>query len=220
MGPEIAIYLERYKSVYIEIPKVACTSIKTRLAELLNVELERGNPHQTKFPSVDFELTERGPLYPGLFSFAFVRNPWDRLVSCYRDKICLAVDGFTESTIRPGVADCLARFDSFQPKMPFAAFVEAVATIPDEEADTHFRSQYTFVSNLSRETAVEYVGRYESIIDDLHHIQRMSGVPLVSIPRLQAAPSVVRYRDYYDARSRDRVADRFHIDREMFGYEF
>lgn len=35
-------------------------------------------------------------LFPGLFSFSFVRNLWDRLVLCYRDKVRGEVDGFTE----------------------------------------------------------------------------------------------------------------------------
>ena len=34
MGPEISILLRRYDAVYVEIPKVACTSIKAELARL------------------------------------------------------------------------------------------------------------------------------------------------------------------------------------------
>lgn len=218
MGPEIAVYIEPHEAVYIEIPKVACTSIKVALARMLSVDLVEGNPHVSDFPSTEYNLSKSGYLYPGLFSFAFVRNPWDRLVSCYRDKICLEVDGFTRSTIRPGIADCLARFDSLLPSMSFDEFVRAVASIPDSAADDHFRSQYTFVSNLSGEVAVDFIGRYESIVEDLSSIQRHVGMEL-SLPWLQAASSK-HYRDYYDSPSRNIVADRFGTDIELFEYDF
>lgn len=85
--PRTAVLLEAYNAVYIEVPKVACSSIKIALASLLGIDLDAlgGNPHEVDFPA---PRTLAGPgLYAGLFTFAFVRNPWDRLVSCYRDKI-------------------------------------------------------------------------------------------------------------------------------------
>lgn len=218
MGPEIAVFLEPWRAVYVEIPKVACTSIKVALADMLGIELEGGNPHHTAFPSVDHIWSDHGPLYPGLFSFAFVRNPWDRLVSCYRDKICLEVDGFTSSTIRPGIADCLAGFDAFRPEMPFDEFIDAVVSIPDEGADAHFHAQYTFVTNRSAEVAVDYLGRYETLAEDIARIGEQLGLPALELPRLQTS-SPVRYQDFYDRRTRDLVAERFEIDIRLFGYD-
>src|SRR5262249_52924101 len=136
-----SILLERYHAIYIETPKVACTSIKTVLARVLGISLveTQGDPHRVRWPTPDEAPSRSGSLFPGLFTFAFVRNPWDRLVSCYRDKIRGEVDGYTYFTIRPGVANCLARFDAFIPGMSFADFVMAVASIRDEDADGHFR---------------------------------------------------------------------------------
>src|SRR5947199_7233885 len=109
--PEIdGIVVSRYAAVFIEIPKVGCTSLKSICAQLLGLDLKGvgGDPHQVRYPTIVAERSGDA-LFPGLFSFAFVRNPWDRLVSCYRDKILGEVDGFTHFTIRPGVANCLAR---------------------------------------------------------------------------------------------------------------
>lgn len=220
MGPEIAVLLKSCGAVYVEIPKVACSSIKVALARMLNMSLEDGNPHEMVFPSAACDLTDDGPLYPGLFSFAFVRNPWDRLVSCYRDKILLEVEGFTSSTIRPGIANCLAGFDEFWPGMSFTEFIDAVASVPDEFADAHFRSQHTFIVNRSSNVAIDFLGRYESLNNDLARVQKLANLPELKLPRLQAASTRVRYREFYTRRSRERVAERFQTDIGLLGYEF
>lgn len=221
-GPEVSVLLEPYGAVYIEIPKVACTSFKVAFAQLLGIPLEDtgGDPHQANFPAPPIPPSCSGLFYPGLFTFAFVRNPWDRLVSCYRDKIRGEVVGFTNFSIRAGVAICLADFSDFTPNMTFDDFVAAVASIPDEQADAHFRSQSTFLTNDAGEIAVDFVGRYERLHTDFNLVQHITGLPPIELPRLQAARSSVRYTDYYSTTARRVVAHRFAKDIELFQYTF
>jgi Sulfotransferase family len=216
------VWLERYRAIYLEIPKVACTSIKTALAPLAGVRLEDsgGNPHEAPWPRPPGEPGREGPLFPGWFTFAFVRNPWDRLVSCYRDKIRGEVDGFTSFTIRPGVANCLARFDAFVAGMSFEDFVRAVASIDDAAADEHFRSQCAFVTDAGGALAVDFVGRYERLAEDFGHVARVINLPPIELPRLQAARTMAAYASFYSAEAQRLVAHRYARDIEMFGYTF
>lgn len=218
------ILLKPYRAIYIPIPKVACTSFKTAFADLLGVDLNKagGDPHRVLFPSPVPVEALRGLLYPGFYRFAFVRNPWARLVSCYRDKIGNEVKtgGHTHFTIRPGIANCLARFDAFEAGMSFEAFVDAVASIPDDVADEHFRSQYTFVTTRKGEMAVDFVGRYERLSDDFRIVREKTGLPEIELPRLQAAGKSAKYVSYYTPETRDKVSERFRRDIETFGYAF
>jgi chondroitin 4-sulfotransferase 11 len=216
------ILLERQAAVYIEIPKVACTSIKTAIADLVGVRLTEtgGNPHEARWPAPRDPSGRTGPPFPGLFAFAFVRDPWDRLVSCYRDKIRGEVDGFTYFTDRPGVANCLARFDAFFAGMSFDEFVRAVASIPDEEADAHFRSQHTFVTDEEGRLATDFVGRYERLAEDWRRVGQRIGLPAIELPRLQAVRERRPCSELYTAETRRIVADRYGRDAEMFGYAF
>lgn len=47
------VWLERYRAIYLEVPKVACTSIKTALAPLAGVRIEEtgGDPHRARSQS-------------------------------------------------------------------------------------------------------------------------------------------------------------------------
>lgn len=216
------IFLEPYRAVYVETPKVACTSIKTVLAAVLGISLRAtgGDPHGVRWPTAEITSSHPGPLFPGLFTFAFVRNPWDRLVSCYCDKIQGEVDGYTYFTIRPGVANCLARFDAFVPGMSFADFVAAVASIRDEDADGHFRSQHTFVTDEEGKIGVDFLGRFERLAEDFHFVRERIGLPRNALPWLQKARRAARYTDFYDKETRQIVGERFRQDIETFGYEF
>ena len=219
---EFSISLKPYHAVYIDIAKVASSSLKAAFASVLGLDLDGvgGNPHEVEFPRPPEASRAGERLYPGLYTFAFVRNPWDRLLSCYRDKIQGEVEDFTLFS-RSGVARCLARFDAFSAKMKFEEFVYAVSSIPDADADEHFRSQHTFLTNDRGEIAVDFVGRYETLEADFRYVAERIGLPEgINLPRLQANPRVVRYRDYYTATTRDIVATRFAQDIALFSYQF
>ena len=80
---KFAIISRKHRLIYIYIPKVACSSLKKSLLPLFDLE-DNLDPHQAPFPKIpDWRIISQKEY----FTFAFVRNPWDRLVSCYRDKI-------------------------------------------------------------------------------------------------------------------------------------
>ena len=219
VSEEYSIQLEPYGAVYIDIAKVASSSIKATLASVLGLKGADGNPHEIEFPRPPSADPLGDRMYPGLFTFAFVRNPWDRLVSCYRDKILGEVTDFTGFS-ESGVAHCLARFDVFSGNMSFEEFVHAVASISDEDADEHFRSQSDYVTNSRGSVAVDFVGRYEDLGKDFAHVVRMLGLPQnIQLPRLQSAPKR-NHASFYTSETRGLVEARYSKDLKLFQYEF
>lgn len=219
VSDEYSILLEPHRAVYIDIAKVASSSIKATLASVLGLQGADGNPHEVEFPRPPTADLQGDRIYPGLYTFAFVRNPWDRLVSCYRDKILGEVTDFT-GFAESGIAHCFARFDAFSANMSFEDFVRAVASISDDEADEHFRSQADYVTNASGCVAVDFVGRYETLSDDFDHVGHKIGLRSdIRLPRLQSAPKL-NHASFYTSQTRSIVEARYAKDVELFCYEF
>ena len=64
------IILHEYRAVYIPIPKVACTSIKTFFADMLGLD---GDIHfEPDFPKIQNELLREK--YPDYYVFSFVQE--------------------------------------------------------------------------------------------------------------------------------------------------
>ncbi|MEM7365985.1 MAG: sulfotransferase family 2 domain-containing protein [Pseudomonadota bacterium] len=214
-----SILVPEYDAVYIDIAKVASSSIKSRLASILNLPQENNDPHTTTFERPTTPDASLPTAYPGLFSFAFVRNPWDRLVSCYRDKILGQAKDFTAFN-EDGVAHCLAGFDAFYADMSFEAFIAAVCSIDDDDADEHCRAQSAFITNVNGEISVDFVGRFETLSDDFNTVANKLRWSLGSpLPRLQSTPRT-DYREYYNAETTRLVEQRFLNDITLFDYQF
>lgn len=149
------------KIAFGRVPKVANSSIKAALAR--HVEHDPDGPVKPTRDLFWIEATDGrtkmvspqdAAALKDYFVFAFTRNPFDRLVSCYNNKI-------VESKALP---DNFAKL-GFAKGMTFDAFAARIASIDDAGADTHFQSQASMLT-VSGRIVPSFVGRFENLQDD------------------------------------------------------
>ncbi len=198
---------------FLVLSKNACTSIKRAIGQRYGVDAPDIHAASGWKPYKRWGLLageERD--YEG---FAFVRDPFARLVSCYRDKILW----------EPGDAVYPRPYFDIVPyslptNIPFAEFAARVARIPDRVADRHFKSQS---SHLYRRGArvVGFVGHMERLDADWRALAARHDLP----PTLERAHSTkakgphADWRDYYDRATVELVAVRYAEDLARLGYE-
>lgn len=226
------IYYEDYKAVYFPIPKVANSSLKAVSAQILADKIpaklmsEKWLPFPFRDQKAREELRKLNILIDynkfknlkNCFSFTFVRNPWDRVVSCYTNKISDVTNnskGFSN-----GVALPLIKFKCFYGGMPFDEFVNCISSISDEMADIHFRSQHQFIENNKGTCLVDYVGKFENLYDDFEVIKEKVGFPqLIKVPHLLKSERDT-YHSYYTTELVEIVRKRYSKDIQVFNYSF
>lgn len=228
------IALHEYGLLYYAVPKVANTSLKTIFSDIIVRSLPSEVVESLPADREDTELFrksrrpimyDRGILlckhdvkrYASYTSFAFVRNPWDRLVSCYANK--LSQKHLFQGPERRGTLKALQRAGVYSQQISFADFVKAVSLIPDIEANRHFRSQHCFLTDRSGALMPDRVYRFEQLSEDFAALVSEFGLSAVELPHKK---STARrdYREYYTPELRDMTARRYARDIELFGYEF
>ncbi|MBW1789280.1 MAG: sulfotransferase family 2 domain-containing protein [Deltaproteobacteria bacterium] len=208
------ILMEDHRAIYFAIPKVACTSLKFLVAEAMGREVT-GNVHFHKFPKVyDLKKTH----YSEYFKFCFVRNPFDRVLSCYLHKFKQGKDR-EEGFVKKGVYLPFAEYGLFHPGTSFGEFVKGISEIDDNDADAHFRSQHAFIRDGQRDIPMDFIGRLETLGPDVSHIAEKLGFPDVPLHHMEKTDHA-GYRQYYTADTRKLVARRYGEDLERFGYSF
>ena len=166
-----------------------------------------------RFPESRF--LQEGPHLEGYFRFSFVRNPWDRLVSCWLNKVA--------SFLRN------RRYDAFEiwyPNVPldsemsFDDFVRFVCRVPNALCERHIMPQASFFMPGE----VDFIGRVETASDDLAYvIQRLDlgdNALECLLQRMHRTEGRKNYTEYYDTELRRLVGERYAEDIERFGYRF
>jgi len=223
LNPKPGIISQKHKFIYIPIPKVACSSIKKSLLPIFDLDYNL-NPHQAPFPTIPNREIIAQKEY---LTFAFVRNPWDRLVSCYRSKIRSASVNYP-SMVNGVFVGFLKKYGNrFYADMTFTDFTTEVCRIPDSISDPHFRSQYYSLAP-NGELLPNFLGRFENLENDFQEICRIAGLPL-KLPHMfgnkakedHKKPWVkVDYRGYYTKELEEMVRKRYSRDIDLFEYTF
>ena len=216
----------RYGYIFAHIAKTGGTSVRSVLAARrrhepsywatwLSDRLSRGFGHRLgiKIPRHAPAIVAREMLPPQMFAemykFAFVRNPWDRMVSAYvhyqRERQDILVGQHIES---------------------FADFVDFVLDTPAERAPRAAllrsiqRPQLESLIGLHGELLVDYVGRFESIAADFREVMTQLALPACDLPHKRKGQATRDYRRCYSDSLAERVGKHFADDLAAFQYEF
>ena len=204
--PEFTVSKEK-KLIYLVNSKVACSSIK---ASMLDDEVpDDYTVHRSVFMQgmTTRALAAEEQEY---FKFTFVRNPFARLVSCYKSKYHTDVQRYRK---RFDFRDYLNGY--LYTDEGFDEFVRKVCALPYRLMDRHFRSQYDLIYNAAG-TQFNYIGHFENLKDDFSTIQKKY--------RLRPLPHLNRvgtddWMNYYTVETASLVYKTFKNDIEEFGYE-
>jgi hypothetical protein len=208
-----------HKCIFVEVPKTGSTSIRAILGKayiphlnLVEIKTLMENSW-TQFGGRTNRI--RGALYQLLpqnrkidigrqqfenyFKFGFVRNPWDRVVSLY------------ERTEPMQMKD----------KMSFEEFVDWIqfSSATCIHSSPH-RYQLDWFVDSSGNILADFIGRFERLDEDWAVVADKLGISEKSLPHVRENPRPRHYAEYYNARTRDLIAEKFRVDIEHFGYEF
>jgi chondroitin 4-sulfotransferase 11 len=210
--------LEKNKAIYIPIEKVANTSLKRAFYYIENNKVPKKIHVKNNFKNVSKEKLLN---YGDYFKFTFVRNPYDRLVSCYFNKI-KHNPNLTDKSYYKGVhRGLLKNSKNFNSEMDFKSFVKEVSKIKDNVADVHIRSQYTFITTKRGDVPINYIGKFENLEKDYKKV--CEKICVNNPPNLSKENKSNRnkdYRKYYDEEIKKLVKQRYKKDLKLFNYKF
>lgn len=202
------IYYKELDLVYVGLRKAGTSTINTTLLGGVGKKLiGNDNPNReivNRCISRDEFLDLR--LHKAVWSFSFVRNPINRIASCYTDQL---------------VNKNRARFSknyfgAFSDDMSFETFVDRIALIPDWYADPHFRSQTYFLLDKNDTLLVDYLGRIGNFEEDFSYIKNRYNLPEQDAVNVTGSADAVP--DMYNKKIANKLYTRYERDFEMLGY--
>jgi dermatan 4-sulfotransferase 1 len=177
------ILFTRLPLIYGRVPKVANSSVKAALTRFLeqppaegyrttaDVLWRKGTHGETRMINAA-EAMERRSSH---FSFSFVRNPFDRLVSAYNNKL-IENDHISTVMQRMGL----------ERGMPFRRFLEVIAGTADADLDVHLLPQSSILC-VEGIPVPNFIGKMEAM--NAHWLALRQRMSQAGLPTLGKLPS-------------------------------
>jgi hypothetical protein len=192
---------DEHRCIFVHIPKCAGVSICQSLF---------GNYGAGHHSIATFRQVFDAQSFDHYFKFAFVRNPWDRLLSAWQ---FLRAGGFNDTDRRWA----RRHLDEFP---DFATFVRRWLTPDNARSWVHFIPQTDFIRLPDGRPGVDFIGRYERLEADFRYVCSKLSITAPLSTRNATAPPRHDYRTAYDNDTRSIVARVYARDIAELGYDF
>ena len=200
---------EAPRLAYVAVPKAANTAVKAALLSSYVRKQRWRNPHAETMPYVEATKDELGDRYADYLTFTVVRDPFDRFVSFWADKI--AGNGWYGSL----------RARGFSPGMSFEDAAIVAADLPDSDTDPHLRSQHDRLTRTDGTVVAELLLRFEDLAEEWEALRRLAAhraeAPLAAM-EIRRQSVHLRPQHYFTPRAEQAVLERYGDDFELLGY--
>jgi len=197
------------KIVFVHIQKTGGSSVR----EILRAQLGDSEEVGFKHDWACWHYKEI-PGWDECFKFAFVRNPWDRLVSWYsmivQNKVLLnqSRNRLWEYVIREAntfdefIRNCTLEIDDFDGRKGF------------------LYNQLDYLTDNDGNLLVDFIGKYETFEDSMQYVMRSLRLTGDAVFTHENRSKHKHYSSYYTEDLKNIVAERYAKDIKYFGYTF
>lgn len=195
------------KLAYLLSSKVACSSIS---ASMYGGEVaDNDSIHRLNLTKSRLKSSQK--VY---YKFAFVRNTFERLVSCYESK-------YVNDIKNIGITREWLDFDYYlfgylRNPVDFTDFIHRICKIPSNLAEDHFVEQYSHLHDRKGNCLVDYIGKYENLENDFEPIRKKYN--LKPLPHFNQS-NKGNWMDYYTLETAELVWKKYKKDICTYGYE-
>ena len=210
--------IHEYKFIFIHVAKCAGCSIR-------NVEWMRSKGFEkecTGHQTIKCYEKKSSHLFDEYFKFAFVRNPWDRIVSAYED----SPDTMEQIPEFEKFVDILYKNKSFFHNKKSISWSSEIKIPNFPKTLIHFWPAHLCLRNKKGELKMDFIGRFENLQKDFDEICESIGLPLCKLPHRNERKTKGRqrrtsfYKDLYNDKTINQVGEIYKDDIELFGYEY
>jgi len=187
------------KFLFIHIQKTGGTSITQYLQNNISDLHLYMNPHSP--------LCLAEEKYHHYYTAAFVRNPFDRLVSWYTMINSIKNPNFLQSEVLKKARN----FDEF--------ILNCEDIVSKNRWKAFSKNQVDYLYDKHGTINIDFIGRFENLSEDIQILSKKLDLKEITLPHLNKSKHQ-HYRAYYNTRTQNIVQKRFERDLDFFKYRF
>jgi Sulfotransferase family len=198
------------KFIFIHIQKTGGSSIE----QVIKENVPDAHPILARHDHASWAKSEIGAEWEQYFKFSFVRNPWDRLVSWYTMITQRALTRTTYSRLWDYTLETSTNFEEF-----IYNCTDVIEEVGGGGKKSFMYNQKDYLVGEDGQSIVDFIGRFETFNQDAEAVLTRLGLPGVSLPHVNKS-SHRHYSEYYSAKTKNIIAERYARDISFFSYKF